>query len=161
MTSPHSPYGADNLAPNNFGSNNSGPGYQAFDNIAYPHSHEEVNQPGKSGLALAAFIIGIVSLVSVLFLFPPLLLGPVGIIIAAIALSKGKKRAPENRRTWMSITGLVLAIISLAISIFMAVGIFVVLDESRIMECGDLSDGAAVEECINTRIEEWLSVETL
>ena len=71
----------------------------------------------KSVIAVWALIIGIIALVSLLLVVPPLLLGPIGIIVSIIALLKGKKRPKELRRAWMSIAGLITSIIALILSV--------------------------------------------
>lgn len=78
----------------------------------------------KSAIAVWALVIGIIALVSLLLVVPPLLLGPIGIIVSIIALLKGKKRPKELRRAWISIAGLITSIIALILSVAFSIYLY-------------------------------------
>ena len=110
MTTPNDPH-----TPGN-GKNSDG-----TEGAVYPaYAGGGVSEPQtekKSVIAVWALVIGIIALVSLLLVVPPLLLGPIGIIVSIIALLKGKKRPKELRRAWMSIAGLITSIIALILSV--------------------------------------------
>ena len=110
MTTPNDPH-----APGNGKNSDSTEGavYPAFAGGGDGYSSAEK----KSVIAVWALVIGIIALVSLLLVVPPLLLGPIGIIVSIIAWLKGKKRPKELRRAWMSIAGLITSIIALILSI--------------------------------------------
>lgn len=71
--------------------------------------------------------MGIIALLSCLFIIPPVVLGPIGIILGIVALVMARKLPKEARRTWMSVMGLVLFLLSLLFIVVLAVigvGIF-------------------------------------
>jgi len=110
MTTPNDPH-----APGNGKNSDSTEGavYPAFAGGGDGYSSAEK----KSVIAVWALFIGIIALVSLLLVVPPLLLGPIGIIVSIIAWLKGKKRPKELRRAWMSIAGLITSIIALILSV--------------------------------------------
>lgn len=110
MTTPNDPH-----APGNGKNSDSTEGavYPAFAGGGDGYSSAEK----KSVIAVWALVIGIIALVSLLLVVPPLLLGPIGIIASIIAWLKGKKRPKELRRAWMSIAGLITSIIALILSV--------------------------------------------
>ena len=110
MTTPNDPH-----APGNGKNSDSTEGavYPAFAGGGDGYSSAEK----KSVIAVWALVIGIIALVSLLLVVPPLLLGPIGIIVSIIAWLKGKKRPKELRRAWMSIAGLITSIIALILSV--------------------------------------------
>lgn len=110
MTTPNDPH-----APGNGKNSDSTEGavYPAFAGGGDGYSSAEK----KSVIAVWALVIGIIALVSLLLVVPPLLLGPIGIIVSIIAWLKGKKRPKELRRAWMSIVGLITSIIALILSV--------------------------------------------
>ena len=110
MTTPNAPH-----APGNGKNSDSTEGavYPAFAGGGDGYSSAEK----KSVIAVWALVIGIIALVSLLLVVPPLLLGPIGIIVSIIAWLKGKKRPKELRRAWMSIAGLITSIIALFLSV--------------------------------------------
>lgn len=110
MTTPNDPH-----APGNGKNSDSTEGavYPAFAGGGDGYSSAEK----KSVIAVWALVIGIIALVSLLLVVPPLLLGPIGIIVSIIAWLKGKKRPKELRCAWMSIAGLITSIIALILSV--------------------------------------------
>ncbi|QRP61183.1 hypothetical protein [Corynebacterium minutissimum] len=129
----HDAYGTDATA--------AGAGYPAYAGAN--------NQPAKkNAVAIWAMVIGIIALLSLLLIVPPLLLGPIGIIVSIIALVVGGKRPKELRRTWMSIVGLVTSILALVGTIaVMALGVKV-LGDTGADKCLELQDPAQQQACM-------------
>ena len=119
------------------------PGYQAYQ--GYPVNSVDNGVPGKkSVLAIWALVIGIVALLSSSFALG-LFFGIAGIVIAIVALVRNRKKAPECRRTWMSVVGLVLSVVGIIATIIFAS----VLAMVTLQECGQYSnDPAALQTCM-------------
>lgn len=115
----------------------------------YPAYAGADNQPAKkNAVAIWAMVIGIIALLSLLLIVPPLLLGPIGIIVSIIAVVVGRKRPKELRRTWMSIVGLITSILALAGSIaVMALGV-AFLGETGADKCLEMQDPAQQQACM-------------
>lgn len=115
----------------------------------YPAYAGADSQPAKkNAVAIWAVVIGIIALLSLLLIVPPLLLGPIGIIVSIIALVVGGKRPKELRRTWMSIVGLVTSILALAGSIaVMALGVKI-LGDTGADKCLEMQDPAQQQACM-------------
>ncbi len=71
--------------------------------------------PQKTGLAVAALVLGIIALVTSCFGFN-IIIGIVGIIFAAVYLAK-----KQSARRGMAIAGLVLSIISIAVFVILVI----------------------------------------
>lgn len=105
----------------------------------------------KSVIAVWALVIGIIALVSLLLVVPPLLLGPIGIIVSIIALLKGKKRLKELRRAWMSIAGLITSIIALILSVAFLVYLYTHIGWTMTPDpemCTTIDDPAQKQACM-------------
>lgn len=105
----------------------------------------------KSVIAVWALVIGIIALVSLLLVVPPLLLGPIGIIVSIIALLKGKKRPKELRRAWMSIAGLITSIIALILSVAFLVYLYTHIGWTMTPDpemCTTIDDPAQKQACM-------------
>ena len=129
----HDAYGTDATA--------AGAGYPAYAGAG--------SQPAKkNAVAIWALVIGIIALLSLLLIVPPLLLGPIGIIVSIIALVVGRKRPKELRRTWMSVVGLVTSIFALAGTIaIMAFGVKI-LGDTGADKCLNMQDPAQQQACM-------------
>ena len=129
----HDAYGTDATA--------AGAGYPAYAGAD--------SQPAKkNAVAIWAMVIGIIALLSLLLIVPPLLLGPIGIIVSIIALVVGRKRPKELRRTWMSIVGLITSILALAGTIaVMALGVKI-LGDTGADKCLEMQDPAQQQACM-------------
>ena len=141
-------YGVENTAHDHashdaYGTNATaaGAGYPAYAGVD--------SQPAKkNAVAIWAMVIGIIALLSLLLIVPPLLLGPIGIIVSIIALVVGRKRPKELRRTWMSIVGLITSILALAGTIaVMAFGVKL-LGDTGADKCLEMQDPAQQQACI-------------
>lgn len=115
----------------------------------YPAYAGADSQPAKkNAVAIWALVIGIIALLSLLLIVPPLLLGPIGIVVSIIALVVGRKRPKELRRTWMSVVGLITSILALAGSIaIMAFGVKL-LGDTGADKCLNLHDPAQQQACM-------------
>ncbi|TQE42969.1 hypothetical protein EJK80_09455 [Corynebacterium phoceense] len=106
----------------------------------------------KSKLAPWALGVGIIALLSCLFIIPPVVLGPIGIILAIVALVMARKLPKEARRTWMSVTGLVLSVLSLLFVVVLAVFSVGVFQSANLDECMKLTDPAEQQKCIENNV---------
>lgn len=115
----------------------------------YPAYAGADSQPAKkNAVAIWALVIGIIALLSLLLIVPPLLLGPIGIVVSIIALVVGRKHPKELRRTWMSVVGLITSILALAGSIaIMAFGVKL-LGDTGADKCLNLHDPAQQQACM-------------
>lgn len=141
-------YGVDNTAHDHashdaYGANATAAG------AGYPAYAGADSQPAKkNAVAIWAMVIGIIALLSLLLIVPPLLLGPIGIVVSIIALVVGRKRPKELRRTWMSVVGLITSILALAGSIaIMALGVKL-LGDTGADKCLNLHDPAQQQACM-------------
>jgi len=82
-----------------------------------PYPQEEpVNDPNAGkGLAVASLVMGILALVNMFWMVPGIIFGILGIIFAAIAKKKGNTSGMGTAGLIMSIIGLVLSGIFLAV----------------------------------------------
>lgn len=90
----------------------------------------------KSGLALAAFIIGIISLLATITGFS-IVPGIVGIIVAIIALVVNRKKPKEARRTWMSVLGLIFSIIGVIATVLLFGIVLAIFGDPAVQACWD------------------------
>ncbi|WP_293768145.1 DUF4190 domain-containing protein [uncultured Corynebacterium sp.] len=131
-------------------------GSGAYSDVPFPASYEAPNE-GKNGWALAALIVGIVALLSMFVLVGPFIMGPVGFIVALVALVRGRKFAPAGRRTWMSVTGMVLSILSVILMLVFFFVAFGALDATGVMECAEEgADQAQMQQCMEDRMNDYL-----
>jgi len=88
-----------------------------MDNEFQPYPQEEyATDPNAGrGLAVASLVMGILALVNMFWMIPGIIFGILGIIFAAVARKKGN-------RSGMCIAGLIMSIIGLVLSgIFLAI----------------------------------------
>ena len=107
-------------------------------------------QPATSGLAIAALVVGVVSLLLAVPIFP---LGLIGGVIGAILgfIARGKIRRGEASGNGIAIGGIVTSILAIAIAVF--VGLIVVQFFDRVADCADPElTQQEVEQCIEDRI---------
>lgn len=147
-----------------------GYGEQGYGQQGYgqQYGYQEFGQPGYSApspaqpnnLALAALIVGIVSLV-MLLIFPGIsIIGGIAAIVLGVMGQRKAKQIesaaagyPANGRKGMAIAGIVTGVISTLISIAMI--IFGVWMFNQVKDCQEyLGDQAALEQCIEDRVVE-------
>ncbi|KAA8724991.1 hypothetical protein [Corynebacterium phocae] len=128
---------------------------------AGPVGYENTQIPAeKNKLAPWALGVGILALLSLLLVLPPFLLGPIGIILAIIALVKGKKLPKELSRTWMSVVGLVTSVLALLGAIgFIALGVSL-FNSTGAQDCMGLETQVAVEQCLEEKLNTEINGET-
>lgn len=160
--------GADNYGSGNYGSvdgyGSGTPGsYSAPDSGAAGYGGDAgygagaPDQPGyeepvqKSKLAVAAFIFGLLCIVAG-FAVMSFIPGIIGVILAIVALVRNRKKPREARRTWMSVTGLVLSIMGILWSIVALFIIGVLLEDMGALECLQLEDPAAQQACMEEAV---------
>ena len=130
--------------------------YYAGGYEAPQYSGFEAQQETKNPVAPWALGIGILSLVGSLIVLGSFL-GLIGFVVAIVSLVKGRKRQPENRRTVMSVVGLVTSILAVLVGfIIMLVG-FKLIEETGVIDCveqhGNNED--AIEQCVNANFENF------
>ena len=88
-----------------------------MDNEFQPYQQEEpvANPNAGKGLAVASLVMGILALVNMFWMIPGILFGILGIIFAAVAKKQGNTSGMGTAGLVMSIIGLVLSGIFLAI----------------------------------------------
>ena len=106
----------------------------------------------KSKLAPWVLGVGIIALLSCLFVIPPVVLGPIGIILGIVALVTARKLPKEARRTWMSVTGLVLSVLSLLFIVVLAVIGVGIFNSANLEECMNITDPAEQQKCVEDNI---------
>ena len=107
-------------------------------------------------IAIWALVIGIIALVSLFLVVPPLLLGPIGIIVSIVALLKGKKRPKELRRAWMSIAGLITSIIALILSVAFSIYLYTHIGWTMTPDpemCTTIDDPAQKQACMEDSLD--------
>lgn len=104
----------------------------------------------KSVLALVALIFGVLSLVAIVTAFS-IVPGVIGLILSVIALIINRKKPKEARRTWMSVTGLILSLIGIVASLFIFGSVFVLFGE-----CVTQTSSSDMEACVEQRTNELM-----
>ena len=114
---------------------------------------EERNRvaPWALGLGIIALIMGL-SLILSGFAF---IAGGIGLVLAVIALVRGRRIEGPGRRTGMSVTGLVLSAVGIILSIVFWVVASVLLTQSGIGECMDITDPAQQQQCVEDALNQW------
>lgn len=107
--------------------------------------------PWALGLGILALLMG-VSLFLTGFAF---IVGIIGVVVAVIAIVRGRSLSGPARRTGMSVTGLVLSVIAVILSVVFWVLMGVLLNETGISNCVSLTDPAAQQQCIEDAVNEW------
>lgn len=123
----------------------------------YQGGFENASNFEKSKLALAVLIVGIVALVGLIVGGLGALVGVVGVVLAIVALVRNAKKPKEARRTWMSVVGLILSLISVAFGVLMVIFIGWVFNETNFEECMSLQDEQAQRECVERQSEELVN----
>lgn len=132
-------------------------GYGATGTPGYGQGYQGAGDWGaaaaqKSKLAPWVLGVGIIALLSCLFVIPPVVLGPIGIILGIVALVTARKLPKEARRTWMSVTGLVLSVLSLLFFVVLAVAVMGIFDSANLEECMNITDPAEQQKCVEDNV---------
>ncbi|GAB3702026.1 DUF4190 domain-containing protein [Corynebacterium nasicanis] len=108
--------------------------------------------PWALGVGILALIAGI----SVFFSGAAFIVGLIGVILAVVALARGRSIPAPGRRTGMSVAGLVLSIIAIVLSVIFWVIVVVVFRETGMATCLELTDPAQQQTCIENSLNEWI-----
>lgn len=112
----------------------------------------------NNGLALAALILGILSIPAIFTVFGGIILGIIAVILGIVGVRKANSIVGPGARKGMAVTGLVLGLIAAVVSAVMLVfGIFFAKD--MVEECSQFqNDQEQFEQCVddavNRKIEE-------
>jgi ABC-type Fe3+-siderophore transport system permease subunit len=77
-------------------------------------SGEPIDQPGGNGLAVAALVLGLVSIPAAFTVYLGAICGALGIVLGVLGLSRARRR--QRRGRTMALAGLAAAVIGLVLS---------------------------------------------
>src|SRR5699024_17204 len=107
----------------------------------------------KSGMALAAFIIGIISLLAMITSFS-IIPGIVGVIVASIALVRNRKKPKPARRTWMCVLGLISSLFGIVVTLSIFGVMFAFMREPAVQACIERTNSSEeLQACIESAIQ--------
>lgn len=118
-------------------------------------------QTQNNGLALAAMILGILSLLGLVFVFPALILGVIALILGIMGARKASAIAGPGARKGMAITGIVTGAIALILSALMLIFGFSVakqlMDDGVFEACEQYqNDTEQFQACIEDEVQKSL-----
>lgn len=130
-------------------------GYSAAPGGAAWAMNEEKNRvaPWALGVGILALLMGL-SIVASGFAFVP---GAIGIIVGAVALLSARKLTGPGRRTGMAVTGIVLSVIAVGLSVLFWVMVTVFMSQTGMSECIELTDPDQQRECVERSLDEWMA----
>lgn len=115
----------------------------------------------KNKLAALALGLGIASVVLLLTIVLPLLVGLVGIVLGIMAVRSAKKNTTQGRRMGMSVAGLVLSAVSFVLSIAMTIALvtFVAPLFGEINDCANQypKGSSELDQCVQEVLEKGLA----
>lgn len=117
--------------------------------------NEEKNgvSPWALGLGILAFVMGL-SILATGFAF---LVGLIGLVVAVVALLRGRRINGPGRRTGMAVGGLVMSIIAIGLSIIFWVVLGVMIANTGMADCVDITDPLERQDCVERSIDTWLN----
>ena len=126
------------------------------------YGYEAAPPQQNNGVALAAMILGILSLLGLLFLFPGLILGVIALILGIVGVKKANSIIGPGSRKGMAISGIVMGAIATILSALMLIfGISVakqLLDDGVMEACEQFQgDNEQYQSCIEDEIEKSLN----
>ena len=83
--------------------------------------------------------------------------GAIGIIVGAVALLRGRNINGPGRRTGMSVAGIVLSAIAVALSVLFWVMVTVFMSQTGMSECISLTDPDEQRACVERSLDEWMN----
>ncbi|MEX3514007.1 MULTISPECIES: DUF4190 domain-containing protein [unclassified Corynebacterium] len=153
--------GAYGAAPEGYGASPEGNAYAApaagYGGSQYQGGFENAPNFEKSKLALTALILGIVAVVGLIVGGLGAIVGVAGVVVSIIAMARNAKKPKEARRTWMSVVGFILSVISIAIAAIMVAFTVWVFNETNFEECMQLQDQQEQRECVERQSEELVN----
>ena len=107
----------------------------------------------NNGLALAALILGILSIPAIFTVFGGIILGIIAVILGIVGVRKANSIVGPGARKGMAVTGLVLGLIAAVVSAVMLVfGIFFAKD--MVEECSQFqNDQEQLEQCVDDAVD--------
>lgn len=119
-------------------------------------------QQQNNGIALAAMILGILSLLGLIFLFPALILGLIALILGFVGVRKANTIVGPGARKGMAITGIVTGAIALILSVLMLIFGFSVakqlMDDGVFEACEQYqNDNEKLQACLEEEVEKSLN----
>ncbi len=107
----------------------------------------------NNGLALAALILGILSIPAIFTVFGGIILGIIAIILGIVGIRKANSIVGPGARKGMAVTGLVLGLIAAIVSaVMLAFGIFFAKD--MVEECSQFqNDQERFEQCVDDAVD--------
>lgn len=123
------------------------------------YGYEAAPAQQNNGVALAAMIVGILSLPGLLFLFPGLVLGVIALILGIVGVKKANSIVGPDSRKGMAISGIVMGAIATILSVLMIVigfSFFNKMQEEGVLEaCQQYENNREqYEACIEKELEE-------
>lgn len=111
----------------------------------------------KNKLAAWALGLGIASVVLLLTIVLPLLVGLVGIVLGIMAVRSAKKNTTQGRRMGMSVAGLVLSAVSFVLSIAMTIALvaFMAPIANDVTDCANQhpEGSSELDQCVQEVLE--------
>lgn len=142
------------------------PGYgMAGGNYNQPptsYGYEAAPPQQNNGVALAAMIVGILSLLGLLFLFPGLVLGVIALILGIVGVKKANSIVGPGSRKGMAISGIVMGAIATILSGLMLIFGFSfakqLMDDGVFEACEQFqNDNEQYKTCIEEEVEKSLN----
>lgn len=136
------------------------PAYGAAGYGAGPGGSTWAVEEEKNRVAPWALGVGIVALIgglSLLFSGFAFLIGLIGLILAIVAIVRARRIQGPGRRMGMSVAGLILSVIAIALSVLFWVFVGFIISETGMMECFEISDPAQQQTCLENSFNEWMN----
>lgn len=147
-------YGSYDAAGTTPGAPGFQPGYAGGADSTWALSEEKNGvAPWALGIGVLALIMGL-SIIASGFAF---IAGAIGIIVGAVALLRGRNINGPGRRTGMSVAGIVLSAIAVALSVLFWVMVTVFMSQTGMSECISLTDPDEQRACVERSLDEWMN----
>lgn len=112
---------------------------------------------GVAPWALGLGILGLIMGLSILASGIAFVVGLIGLIVGLVALVRGRRINGPGRRTGMAVVGLVLSVITIGLSIVFWVVFGVIMADTGMMDCINITDSTERQECVERSIDTWLN----
>lgn len=126
------------------------------------YGYESTPPQQNNGVAIAAMILGILSLLGLLFLFPGLILGVIALILGIVGVKKANSIVGPGSRKGMAISGIVMGAIATILSALMLIFGFSVakqlMDDGVFEACEQYqNDDEQLQACLEDEVERSLN----